>query len=89
MDKGARAHISVRPERLVLSDKPIKGESLKVEVIENVFVGTDITTHLGVENGPKLIVRTSNSARGNKRVFDPGTTAHVQMESGSARLLRD
>ena len=89
VDKGARAHISVRPERLVLSEKPIKGESLKVEVIENVFVGTDVTTHLGVENGPKLIVRSSNSARGNKRVFDPGTTAHVQMESGSARLLRD
>lgn len=87
--KGAKVHVSIRPERLVLSDRPTKGESLKAKVVENVFIGTDITTHLVVENGPKLIVRTSNSARGNKRVFDPGATAHVQIEGGSARLLVD
>jgi spermidine/putrescine transport system ATP-binding protein len=89
VSKGAKVHVSIRPERLVMSDTPTKGESLKVKVVENVFIGTDFTTHLVVENGPKLTVRSSNSARGNRRVFDPGATAHVQIEGGAARLLVD
>ena len=36
-----------------------------------------------------MIVRTSNSDRGNKRIFDPGAQAYVNMEAEAARLLVD
>ena len=36
-----------------------------------------------------MIVRTSNSDRGNKRLFDPGRRAFVNMEAEAARLLVD
>ena len=54
---------------------------------DNIFVGTDITTHLTLTDGPDITVRVSNSARG--RVFEPGETAFVTVEAGAARLLAD
>jgi len=86
---GARVHLSIRPERLVLSETAENASSLKAEVRENIFVGTDITTLLTLEDGPEIIVRSSNSERGNRRVFDPGSAAFVTMEQGAARLLVD
>lgn len=89
VDAGAKVHMSVRPERLFLSDQPTETESLKGTIVENIFIGTDITTIVDVENGPEFTVRTSNSDRGNKRILDPGTQAYVNMERGAARLLID
>ena len=87
--QGARVHLSIRPERLVMSDAASGSDSLKGQVRENIFVGTDISTLLAIENGPEITVRTSNSERGNKRVFDPGADVFVTMETGAARLLAD
>lgn len=87
--QGANVHLSVRPERLVLSEEPLGDSSLKAKVLENIFIGTDITTALALENGPDITVRTSNSERGNKRVFEPDTETFVTMEPGAARLLVD
>ncbi|WP_299965488.1 ABC transporter ATP-binding protein [uncultured Roseobacter sp.] len=84
----SRAHLSIRPERLVLGHDPA-APALKAQVRETIFVGTDITTLLTLENGPEITVRSSNSARGNKRVFAPGAHAFVAMEPGAARLLVD
>jgi len=86
---GAHVHLSVRPERLYLSDAPVADESLKGTVRHNIFVGTDIQTIVDLEDGPRMTVRTSNSDRGNKRIFEPGTTAFINMERGAARLLVD
>lgn len=86
---GSRVHMSVRPERLFLSDQPTEAESLKARIVENIFIGTDITTILNLDDGPDFVVRTSNSDRGNKRIFEPGSQAYVNMEAGSARLLVD
>jgi spermidine/putrescine transport system ATP-binding protein len=86
---GASAHLSVRPERLFLSEHPLAAESLKGRVMENVFIGTDIITRVTLENGPELTVRTSNSERGTKRVMEPGSLVYVHMEAGAARLLVD
>ncbi|SPF78954.1 Spermidine/putrescine import ATP-binding protein PotA [Aliiroseovarius pelagivivens] len=86
---GSTVHMSVRPERLFLSDEPTESESLKGTVVENIFIGTDITTIIDLNEGPNFTVRTSNSDRGTKRIFDPGTEAYVNMEAGSARLLVD
>ncbi|KUP90823.1 ABC transporter ATP-binding protein [Tritonibacter horizontis] len=86
---GARVHISVRPERLFMSDAPTDAEGLRGRVRENIFAGTDITTLVDLDEGPNLVVRTSNSDRGNKRIFEPGSAVYVNMEQEAARLLMD
>ncbi|KIC36571.1 spermidine/putrescine ABC transporter ATP-binding protein [Leisingera sp. ANG-M7] len=87
--EGAKVHMSVRPERLFMSDVPVEAESLKGRVAENIFVGTDISTLVDLAEGPQFIVRTSNSDRGNKRIFEPGSEIFVNMELGAGRLLMD
>ena len=86
---GSRVHLSVRPERLLLTSQPSELENLKATIKENIFIGTDLTTIVAVNNGPDFIVRTSNSDRGNKRIFEPGMAVYLNMEVGAARLLVD
>ncbi len=86
---GREVHLSVRPERLFLSDKPSAAASLKGIVRDNIFVGTDIQTLVMLDDGPQMMVRTSNSDRGLSRVFDAGAEVYVNMEEGAARLLMD
>lgn len=86
---GASAHLSVRPERLVLSAKPSASGTLGGTVRENIFIGTDITTIVDLAGGPAFTVRSSNSDRGSKRIFEPGSKVHIAMEQGAARLLVD
>lgn len=86
---GAQVHLSIRPERLYLSGEPAPGGNLHGTVKENIFVGTDITTIMALDEGPEFVVRTSNSDRGSKRIFEPGAAAYVNMELGAARLLVD
>ena len=86
---GAKVHMSVRPERLFLSEAPTESESLAGTVRENVFIGTDIQTLIDLKDGPQFTVRTSNSDRGNKRIYEPGNPVFVNMERGAARLLVD
>lgn len=89
INPGSKVHMSIRPERLYMSDKPVETESLKGRVKENIFVGTDISTIVDLQDGPDFVVRTSNSDRGNKRIFEPGTDMFVNMELGAGRLLVD
>ncbi|MFK7939935.1 MAG: ABC transporter ATP-binding protein [Roseovarius sp.] len=89
VETGAKVHLSVRPERLLLSDTSMGPESLQGTVRDNIFIGTDIQTIVALNNGPEMTVRTSNSERGNSRVFDPGHAVHITMEAGAARLLVD
>lgn len=86
---GAKVHLSIRPERLFLSESPTESESLQGTIRDNIFVGTDIQTLVDLADGPQMIVRTSNSDRGNKRIFESGAQAYVNMERGAARLLVD
>jgi spermidine/putrescine transport system ATP-binding protein len=89
VNAGANVHMSVRPERLYLSETAEGGESLKGTIRDNIFVGTDIQTLVDLDDGPRMIVRTSNSERGAQRMFEAGTQAYVNMEQGAARLLVD
>ncbi|WP_299852262.1 ABC transporter ATP-binding protein [uncultured Roseovarius sp.] len=89
IDVGTRVHISVRPEKLFTSDAPSGVESLKGIVKENIYLGTDLSTIINLDEGPDFTVRTSNSERGNKRIFEPGAQVFVNMEMGAARLLVD
>ncbi|HAM90693.1 MAG TPA: spermidine/putrescine ABC transporter ATP-binding protein [Rhodobacteraceae bacterium] len=86
---GSKVNLSVRPERMILSHQSSDGESLKGTVTENIFIGTDITTLVDLDGGPKITIRTSNTERGNKRLIEPGNPAFVTMEAGAARLLAD
>ena len=86
---GAKVHLSIRPERLFLSDHASTTGSLKGTVVENIFIGTDISTIIDLDEGPQLTVRTSNSARGSKRIVDSGGVTFVNMEADAARLLID
>ena len=89
VDAGAKVHLSVRPERLTLSDTALSAASLSGTVVENIFIGTDINTIIDLDDGPQFTVRTSNSERGNKRIMDIGAPAFVNIEAGAARLLVD
>ena len=86
---GASVHVSIRPERLYLSEVAVESDSLPGRVRDNVFVGTDIQTMVDVHNGPSMMVRTSNSSRGNERLFETGSPVFVNIEAGAARLLVD
>ena len=86
---GAKVHMSIRPERLFLSDTATDGQSLKGTVRENIFIGTDISTVVDLEGGLRFTVRTSNSERGQKGIFEPGHDVFINMEQGAPRLLVD
>ena len=86
---GARLHLSIRPERMILTEEANANQSFKGTVVENIFIGTDITTIVKLETGSQITVRTSNSDRGSKRIIDVGHDAFVNMEVGAARLLAD
>ena len=86
---GARLHLSIRPERMILTEEANANQSFKGTVVENIFIGTDITTIVKLETGSQITVRTSNSDRGSKRIIDVGNDAFVNMEVGAARLLAD
>jgi spermidine/putrescine transport system ATP-binding protein len=86
---GTKVHMSLRPERLFLSAEPVDDESLQGQVRETIFIGTDIATIVDLDGGPQFTIRSSNSTRGNARIFEPGTPVAVTMERGAARLLLD
>ncbi|MEL7116011.1 MAG: TOBE domain-containing protein, partial [Pseudomonadota bacterium] len=85
---GAAAHVSIRPERLICAENPIADAHIAGTVVENIFVGTDVTSV--VKAGDlELRVRTSNSDRGSKRIFERGADVVVNVEPGAARMLVD
>lgn len=84
---GIEAYVSIRPERLLLSVTAEHDQAVPAQVIENVFVGTDISTRVMLPGGAELSVRTANSLRNASRIFEPGAQAFVTIEAGAARLL--
>ncbi len=86
---GSKVHLSIRPERLFLSDKPVEKESMSGVVRETVYIGTDLQTVVKLDNGPDISIRTQNSTKGAAATFDSGKNVYVNMEMGAARLLHD
>ncbi|MGQ7843093.1 ABC transporter ATP-binding protein [Granulosicoccus sp. 3-233] len=86
---GANVHVSLRPERIFISEMPAESRSMKGKVVENIFVGTDISTIVDLDEGPSFTVRTANSDRGSKGIFEPGSNVFINLEQGAARLLMD
>ena len=86
---GDQLYVSIRPERIFISDTTDRGGAFSAKVCENIFIGTDITSRIALENGAEFYVRASNSERGNRRVFEPGAEVYVTIEEGAARLLAE
>ena len=90
---GSKAHVSVRPERLFISGaepENTEKEGFRGTVLQNIYVGTDIITVLRLSGGGvQLSVRTSNSERSLKHIFEPGSDVFVNIEAGAPRLLID
>ena len=86
---GDQLYVSIRPERIFISDTTERGGAFSAKVCENIFIGTDIASRIVLENGAEFRVRASNSERGNRRVFEPGTEVYVMIEEGAARLLAE
>lgn len=86
---GDHLHVSIRPERIFLSSTNENGSAFSAKVRENIFIGTDITSLVALENGAEFRVRASNSERGNRRIFEPGAEVYIMVEEGAARLLAD
>ncbi len=86
---GSKVHLSVRPERLYLTDVRADPDALPATVLENIFVGTNIMTIVDLKDGPNFTIRAANSDRGNARVFDAGSAVYVNGDKGAARLLVD
>jgi len=84
---GQKAHLSVRPERVCLTDQAPAGEHLTATVRDNIFVGTDITSDVALPDGSTLSIRSSNSERDTDRIYAPDTPVFVTLEAGAARLL--
>jgi len=89
VDVGDHLHVSIRPERIFLSDENETGQAFLGTVQDNIFIGTDITSLIRLDNGIDFRVRASNSDRGNRRVFATGSKVFVMIEEGAARLLAD
>ena len=90
--KGAKAYISIRPERIIISaDKPRQSEKLsfKAKVIQNIFSGTNITTILETEKGVQFRARSSNALSYSDRNFETGEKVFLTIEEGATRLLKD
>ena len=84
----------MRPERLFISDvgaENTESEGFRGTVLQNIYVGTDIITVLRLSGGggAQLSVRTSNSERSLKHIFEPGSEVFVNIEAGAPRLLID
>ena len=87
--KGARVHMSIRPERMKLHKTQVEAENWQGKVRQNIFVGTDVQTIVDLVGGIELIVRTQNSNEGRAMIFEPGSDVFIDVEFGSARLLAD
>jgi spermidine/putrescine transport system ATP-binding protein len=87
--KGAKVHLSVRPERLYLSMTPEETDSLPGVVRDTVFTGTAVQTLVELKGGPTVSTRAQNSTQGARAMFEAGAEVFVNMERGAARLLVD
>ena len=85
--QGQAVHLSIRPERIHLTDAD-HGHWQGV-VRENIFVGTDVQTVVALPDDMTLIVRTQNSAHGAQSMFDSGTKVGIVIDDNAVRMLED
>ena len=81
---GARAHVSIRPERLTLT---ADGE-IPCTVEHVIYLGTDTQHVVRLSDGTELTVRTQN-AHDAQVPLGPGDAAKLRIDPGAVRVLAD
>ena len=88
---GARATISVRPERLAVSGAgsapagPTGQTGIPGVIARTVYLGTDTQHHITLETGDEVLARSQNHGEAAGPVA--GDRVTVKIEDGAARLL--
>jgi spermidine/putrescine transport system ATP-binding protein len=80
---GGRHHLSIRPERLTISDRA----ELMATVERVVYLGTDLQVIAHLDGGQPITLRMQNAAR--TTLPEPGQRIGLHLEEGGARLLAD
>lgn len=80
---SGRHHLSIRPERLSISDSG----DLTATVERVVYLGTDLQVISHLEGGQPISLRLQNAARVS--LPEPGQRIGLHLEEGGARLLAD
>ena len=86
--KGDKAHISIRPEKILLM-KPSRANDLVPCTVERlIYLGKDTQCLVRLADGEKIMVR-NQSANSSAPEFRSGDKAALKLEAGAARLLVD
>jgi len=86
--RGDRAHVSIRPEKITLT-APSSSEGLIPCTVERlIYLGTDTQCLVRLEDGTEIMVRNQN-AHGSALEFGSGDKAALKLDAGAARLLVD
>lgn len=89
INSGDLVHLSIRPERLSLTNEPVDKESIEGEVLETIFIGTDVSVLAKLLNGPQISVRLQNSKNVNDCSLESGSRIYVNFEKDAVQLLVD
>lgn len=85
---GQSGTISLRPERLSLSAKAVKGETLKGVIGAKTYLGTDSQVEILLGENLSLTARMQNSATTSNQ-FNQGQSVYVKIAEGAAQFLAE
>jgi spermidine/putrescine transport system ATP-binding protein len=95
LQAGARALLSIRPEKIQLAraDEPASSAgdgltSLPGQVLQAVYLGTDTRYIVDLPGGIQIIARLQN-LNGAETRFLPGDPVHVSWDTHHARVLKE
>ncbi len=87
--EGDRASLALRPEKIILERPGADGSGTVPGRIETcVYLGTDTTYHVAVDNDSRLMVRGQNDLAGRAQ-FAAGDEVTLRIVPGAARMLVD
>ena len=85
--KGSKGHLSIRPERIALTDRPDTAP-LSGTIEHAVYLGTDTQHMIRLDDGTLVTARTQNAHRAALTVAK-GDRVGLVPDEGAARLLVD
>ena len=85
--EGSKGHLSIRPERIVLTDRPDTAP-LSGTIEHAVYLGTDTQHMIRLDDGTQITARTQNAHRAALTVAK-GDRVGLIPDEGAARLLVD
>jgi len=86
---GQQVSVAVRPEKLRLNSEAKDGNSLKGNVEEIIYIGTDTQYGVRFAGGQKARVREQNLTQAQKTIAKPGVEVTVSFTRTSPRILTE